>query len=462
MKYLAILKDSVRETLDSKVLYVLMGLSLLVIVIVAGMSFEPQPASIGLISIFHRFPGAVARPFQETEPPLNYDVIELTQTEGEKSRPWEGVYRFTLIVSEKEKQTWPFLVWLWTLTANEKDVNAQDLAARKRAIALRDRSQRIDKSELDESLKKEIEQVTDGQMERFIAKQLTIHGSFQADQIERLKGPDLRANEYRFQVDARPVAGSFATWPHTWKWFSVAVSQDTSLGSLVQFIQLNVVGTWGAGIAMLISSIITSFFVPNMVRKGTIDLFLTKPVRRPVLLIFKFIGGLTFMFVNTLVIVVGIWVVLGLRSGLWPLGFLLAIFILTFEFAIFYSVSTFVGVLTQSPIICILASCFTWLVLWSVGQFYAAVELFRPMKMLPEWVNKSAEVLHFITPRYKDLDILTAKLVSRGLVNPDTPEQKIIEDSFKGIRWVESLAFTTGFIALILGLACWRFAVKDY
>jgi hypothetical protein len=82
--------------------------------------------------------------------------------------------------------------------------------------------------------------------------------------------------------------------------------------------------------------------------------------------------------------------------------------------------------------------------------------------MLPEWVNKSADVLHFIMPRYKDLDILSAKLVSRGLVNPDTPEQKLVEDSFRGIRWGESLAFTTGFIVLILGLACWRFAVKDY
>jgi len=275
MKYLAILKDSIRETLDSKVLYVLMGMSLLVIVIVAGMTFEPQPASIGLISIFQRFPGAVARPFQETEPPLHYDVIELTQTEGEKNRPWEGAYRFTLIVGQKEKQTWPFLVWLWTLSADEKDMDPQDMSARKRAIALRDRSQRVDRSELEESFKKEIDQVSDGQMERFIAKQLSIHGSFEANQIQRLKDPDIRPSEYRFQVDARPVAGSFATWPHTWKWFSVAVSQDTSLGSLVQFIELNVVGTWGAGIAMLISSIIPPRLL-NISWIGTCSAFFTR------------------------------------------------------------------------------------------------------------------------------------------------------------------------------------------
>src|SRR5262245_23191313 len=44
MKYLAILKDSLRESLDSKVLYVLLGLSLLMILFVATLSFKPLAA----------------------------------------------------------------------------------------------------------------------------------------------------------------------------------------------------------------------------------------------------------------------------------------------------------------------------------------------------------------------------------------------------------------------------------
>ena len=461
MKYLAILKDSVREALDSKVLYALMGMSVLVIVVVAGMTFEPEPASTGLLGILRRFPGATPMAFQESEPPLNYDLVDLEQLEGDKKHPWDGHYRFTLIIGEREKSTLPFMVWLWSLQTDEQEMSPQDRETRKRFVALRDRAQKIDKSELAENLKREIDQVTDSQMERFITQQLAIHGNYEATQVRRLPEAP-RANEYRFQVEAHPVAGSFARWPHTWKFFSVNTRQETSLGSLVHTIESGIVGTWGAGIAMLISTIITAFFIPNMVRKGTIDLFLTKPIRRPALLIFKFVGGLTFMFVNTLVIVVGIWVVLGWRSGLWPVGFLCAIFVLTFEFAIFYSVSTLFGVLTQSPIICILISCFTWLVLWSVGTFYTAVELLRPSKMFPEWVNTSADVLHFITPRYKDLDLLTDNLISRDLLNPDSPERKLTEKSFSQIKWGESLGFTTAFIALMLGLACWRFAVKDY
>jgi len=462
MKYLAILKDSVREALDSKVLYVLMGLSLLVIIAVAGMTFEPQSPSLGLLGILHRFPGGTAMFMQETEAPLNYDIINLEQVDSDKNRPWDGHYRFTLLVGEHEKSAWPFMVWLWSLQTDETEMHPQDLEAKKRFIALRDRAQKIDKSQLADSLKKEIDQVTDDQMERFVAKQFAIHGNLQVSQVQRLSDRDVRPNEYRFQVDAQPMTASYATWPHKWKWFSVAVSQEMALSSLVNFIESTIVGNWGAGIAMLISSIITAFFVPNMLRKGTIDLFITKPIRRPALLVFKFVGGLTFMFVNTLVIVGGIWLVLGWRSGLWPVGFLLAIFVLTFEFAIFYSVSTLVAVLTQSPIICILASCLTWLVLWSVGGFYTFVELYRPSKELPNWVNTSADVLHFITPRYKDLDILTAKLIVRDLLNPDSADRRIIDNSFAQIKWGESLGFTTAWIAIVLGLACWRFTVKDY
>ena len=47
MKYLAILKDSWREALDSKVLYALLILSLLVIVGVASISFQPKPPEKG-------------------------------------------------------------------------------------------------------------------------------------------------------------------------------------------------------------------------------------------------------------------------------------------------------------------------------------------------------------------------------------------------------------------------------
>src|SRR5262249_34101817 len=90
-----------------------------------------------------------------------------------------------------------------------------------------------------------------------------------------------------------------------------------SLAKIVEFITDDLIGTWGAGITMLLSTVITAFFIPNMLRKGTVDMLLAKPIHRTTLLIYKFIGGLTFMFLNTLVIVVGVWLILGWRTGVW-------------------------------------------------------------------------------------------------------------------------------------------------
>jgi ABC-type transport system involved in multi-copper enzyme maturation permease subunit len=85
-----------------------------------------------------------------------------------------------------------------------------------------------------------------------------------------------------------------------------------------------------------------------MLQKGTIDLLLVKPIGRPMLLTYKFVGGLTFMFLNTVFVIAGIWLILGFRTGLWVPTFLLAIPVLTFQFAIFYCVSVLFGVLTRS------------------------------------------------------------------------------------------------------------------
>jgi len=48
MKFLAILKDSFREALDSKVFYAMIGLSLLLILLVGSVSFKPLSADEAL------------------------------------------------------------------------------------------------------------------------------------------------------------------------------------------------------------------------------------------------------------------------------------------------------------------------------------------------------------------------------------------------------------------------------
>ena len=54
MKFLAILKDSLREALDLKIFYAMVALSLLTVVLVSSISFEHEPAEKGVEHIGER------------------------------------------------------------------------------------------------------------------------------------------------------------------------------------------------------------------------------------------------------------------------------------------------------------------------------------------------------------------------------------------------------------------------
>src|SRR5262249_34962790 len=136
-----------------------------------------------------------------------------------------------------------------------------------------------------------------------------------------------------YLVTTATTTQDLASWPHEPALFFGLVPlrfMHVPPAAVVNIIMSGIVNKFGAGIAMLISTIITAFFIPNMLRKGTIDMLLVKPIHRTTLLLYKFVGGLTFMFLNTVVIVLGIYLVIGLRSGLWVHGFLISIFVLTF------------------------------------------------------------------------------------------------------------------------------------
>ena len=82
MKYFAILKDSLRESLDSKVLYVMFGLSTIVIVLVGSLSFKPLAAEKSLESLF--FWSEQNHPFEKgkkiEQPPMLNLIMAVKKT----------------------------------------------------------------------------------------------------------------------------------------------------------------------------------------------------------------------------------------------------------------------------------------------------------------------------------------------------------------------------------------------
>jgi ABC-type transport system involved in multi-copper enzyme maturation permease subunit len=494
MKFLAMLKDSVREAIDYKVFYVMVALSVLLTLLALSVSFAPVPggdrvvrdfAILGLNNDIGSLDQAQALNVLFRARPIQFDLDSVTPLEGEEDAPTSRfkvrvTAKFATAAAAKQaqadtKQTEAFIQEHFGLVEGRHMMEAEDV--------------------------------------RFVEWK-----GFDLPLVNTRKGV--------FDLTARPTPVTIRFWPHRlWLLFGLVPigGQAVSFPLFQQILLIEnvLVGFIGSTIAVLISIVITAFFIPNMLRKGSIDLLLVKPISRPTLLLYKFVGGLTFIFLNTAVAVAGIWLALGLRSGVWAVTFLFTIFELTFFFAILYSVSALFGVLTRSPIASILLTCFAWFLLFIVGVLHNVFETFRAMdrtaqvleeKLGPDalknlqgeaidpankepepgrprgqvriedlrfhenWFTRGMVYVHAILPRTSDLQNLMARRlqhdVALGEFTTPPVEDKPPPELPGGIPLpqievkqpspMETLGVSTAFIAIMLGIACWWFATKDY
>jgi ABC-type transport system involved in multi-copper enzyme maturation permease subunit len=271
----------------------------------------------------------------------------------------------------------------------------------------------------------------------------------------------------RFEVETKG-GGAVLSWPHRLGIFFGAIEiprWHPSLGQGVYLIESTLINGLGGWVALLVAVVITAGFVPNLMRKGAVDLLLAKPIGRTELMTYKYLGGLMFILLTAIAAVGGVWLAVGLRTGLWGVGFLTCILGLTFYFAILYSVSVLTSVLTRNTVVSIVVTCGFWFVLYVLGGIHTWLDMTRKdpeeAKSLPAWALTASDTVNAITPRTKDLDNLTTRLISRDLLSPgEIRMQRMHLISYPD--WGEVLGVSGAYIALFLGLACWRFSTRDY
>ncbi|MFP6765516.1 MAG: ABC transporter permease subunit, partial [Planctomycetaceae bacterium] len=133
--------------------------------------------------------------------------------------------------------------------------------------------------------------------------------------------------------------------------------------TVIAFVISRLVGNIGVFIALLV----TASIVPQMLDAGAIDLLLSKPVSRPLLFLSKFLGGCIFILLNAAFLIVGLWLLIGLRLNLWSSGLLWTIPVFVFVFAVYYSVSTLAAVIWRNAVVSIVVSILFWATCFTVG-----------------------------------------------------------------------------------------------
>lgn len=102
--------------------------------------------------------------------------------------------------------------------------------------------------------------------------------------------------------------------------------------------------TWGMGLAVFASA----GLIPRVLEPGRIELILSKPVSRAHILFGRFLGNVLVVASNATYLVLGVWIILGIKTAIWRPAFLLAIAATIFTFMVLLTVVVLLGVMVES------------------------------------------------------------------------------------------------------------------
>lgn len=458
--FFVILRDSFREAVDGFVIYVMLALSTIMIFLIASISFTPRPAEEALPGFVKMFVlyipdkgqseavGAVAG--------TDYAAREIKRDRNDV----KFVLEVTSLKNPLAGDGDPFRTAVagWA----KKPFKPEKIKLPKGALTGQAGASN-EETELLMALKPEVtaaeaDAVTDAQMEEFLRDQFRAHASLTSAKVTRL--PEPAAGKYAFDCEV-PGALQSRSWPVLMSFFFGAAEIDTApLGLGLFLIEDQVVNGIGSAITLLISVIITAFFIPNLLRKGALDLIIAKPIGRVPLLIYKYLGGCTFIFLIALYTIGAVWIVLGVRTGHFDPRFLVVVPAVTFTFALLYAFSTLVGVFTRSAIAAILLTVGFAFFLYIVGAVKSRSD--RAKLLEQNWAPVAHQIIDGVNyglPRYKDLDKITTKIIAEGTLAPI--QMRIVSKVIEFPSWYGTIGLSLGWIALMLALASWRVHTRD-
>ncbi|HED05494.1 MAG TPA: hypothetical protein ENI61_02275 [Ignavibacteria bacterium] len=198
-----------------------------------------------------------------------------------------------------------------------------------------------------------------------------------------------------------------------------------------------------SGLCILLAIFASSSFVPIMLEKGNIDLLLSKPVSRIQLLLGKYFGGVLVVFLNIIFLIIGVWLLISIKFSFWDFSFLWIIVIVTFTFAVLYSLIVLFGVMTQSSIFGMMIAYFIFIIL---SPLLVLIKDKFIVFLQNGFLKDIIIGLYYIVPQ-------TAELMGETVSNLTVG---------KGIIDFQPILTSSAFLIITLALSVYLFVKKDF
>ena len=191
---------------------------------------------------------------------------------------------------------------------------------------------------------------------------------------------------------------------------------------------------------LFLSVLASAGLVPTVFEPGRIELLLSKPAGRSRILLGRYLGTLAVIAFNMLYLVLGVWLALGVKTGIWHPSFLVSALLAIFAFAVMLTVVLLVAVVSSSAVLATMITYFFVI----VSPLLAQHERLRPMFRRP-WARTLVEWLYYLCPKIFDLGNMSRLALE--------------EKAFQSWMPIWSSAV---FAAVMLSSALWFFSRKDY
>jgi len=240
---------------------------------------------------------------------------------------------------------------------------------------------------------------------------------------------------------------------------SIPVSRERS--DAVHFLQLILASGIAGTCGLLLTLVWTAGFVPTFLDPSAASVLLAKPIPRAQLLLGKYLGVVTFVGFQLVIFVALTWLALGVRTKVWDLAYWWSVPLLLVQFAIFYSVSVLLAVVTRSTVACVFGCILFWLLAWGINYGSVVARQMPQSQYVPASTVALAQASYWMTPKPIDAGLILFNALNAKEHFEKPSVYKLVESgpTFSPQLSILSSLVMTG---AVLALSTHEFRTADY
>jgi len=191
---------------------------------------------------------------------------------------------------------------------------------------------------------------------------------------------------------------------------------------------------------MFLAVFASAGLIPSVFEPGRIELLLSKPVERYHILLGRYTGNVLVIAANIFYLVFAVWLIFGIKTGVWTAGFLWSSVLTVYMFAVLLTVVVLVGVLWESAAVTTMVTFAIMIVSPILAQQPTLERL-----LTSETSRNIVRGAYYALPKVFDLGRMTRSLVLGNAIDDWMPV------------WSSGL-----FGVAVLGAGIYVFARKNY